>query len=121
MPSVGFDIAPEGCHLVRDLSGDHRDGAVIQSRRDGAQPARLCQANDHIRGGIGGQVDIGDRSVQQRVAYAAADEKRLMAGFGQQPADALGLGPLDPVPGDARHAANRSARPRRIRAVAPQM
>ena len=89
----------------------------------GCRPA-LAASGDHRLGtGVGGEVDVGDRAAEQRVAHAAADEERAVAGPGQDGADRLGPrrggrhGPSHAGHGPAI----RSARVRRMRAVAPQM
>ena len=103
---------------------DERDGAVVDPGRDGLQPRCLGDLDHAIRARIGGQVEIGDRMTQKGVPHAAADEQRLVPSGLERRRDGAGGLALEPRgrdPWRTRHADRRSASPRRMRAVAPQM
>ena len=117
---VGFHVAAEGGDLVRFAVDDDGHGAMVDPGRHHLQRRRLRQRHHRVGPRVGGDVDIGDRQAEERVAHAAADQKRLMPGPGQQVQHLLRRRRLDPLAGDP-HAASRSASARRIRAVAPQM
>ena len=56
----------------------------------GCRPAAAASAITASGLGVGGDVDVGDRPAEQRVADAAADEERAEARPGQRAADRLG-------------------------------
>ena len=88
----------------------------------GCRPAAAASGDHRLGAGVGGDVDVGDRAAEQRVAHAAADEERAEARPGQRGADRLGPRRGAPRPVDAGHGpCIRSASVRRMRAVAPQM
>ena len=120
-PSVGFNIAPESRDLMWDMLGHNRDRAVVNPGRHGFQPRLFGKPNHGFGMRIRCDIDIGYRFRQKRVANAAADEQRCVTGARQHPAHRLGGGVADPIAIDLRHAISLSARPRKMRAVAPQM
>jgi hypothetical protein len=118
--AIGCDIAAESRHLVRFAICDDSDGAVVDAGGDGFQTCRLRKVDNAVRRGIGCDIDIGDSGMQKRVPDATAHEEGLMPCPGQHGADRVGGGVIQPRDTDL-HVCTLSARPRRMRAVAPQM
>ena len=99
---VGLDVAAEGGHLEGRALDDHRDRAVIEPGRHRVEPgAPRASAVTRSGGRVGGDVDIGDRRADERVAHAAADEPGLVAGLHQHRADRLRRGAGEPGVGDS--------------------
>ena len=86
----GLDVAAEGRDLERLAVADDGDGAVVDAGRHRVQAGGRGQRHHRLGAGVGGEVDVGDRAAEQRVAHAAADEERAVAGPGQDGADRLG-------------------------------
>ena len=118
----GLDVAAEGRDLERPAVGDHGDGAVREAGRHRLQPGRRGERDHRLRHGVGGDVDVGDRPAEQRVAHAAADEERLVPGVGQQragppaspapPASPPSIRVTDPASGPRASSASARWRPR---------
>ena len=119
--AIGLDIGAEGRDLVGQAARHHGHGAMRDPRRHRLEPRRLRARHHRFGGRIRGDVDIADRLAEQRVAHAAADEQRPVPRPGQRRADRARLGPVDPRAVEPHARPARSASPRRIRAVAPQM
>jgi len=118
--AIGFHIAAEGGDFVRHTIGHNRHGAVVNAGRDHFEPRVFRNVRDCFGRRVGGDVDVTNRLVQQGVAHAAADEQRLVTGIFQRQHQGLRARIVQPVARDL-HGSIRSANPRRIRAVAPQM
>ena len=119
-PAIRGHIAAKGRDLERGIFDNHSDCSMVYSGRDHLQPRRRGQLYDNIRPCIRRQVQIGDRCAQQRVAHATANEPRLMTRIRQHATDLLRGRIGQPCARDACHD-TRSAKARRMRAVAPQM
>ena len=93
---------------VGDVGRDHRDGAVRQAGRH-RREARGSGRRDHLLGARGGgDVDVDDGPVQQRVAHGAADGAGREAGCGERGEHGLRLTPRKPIgPGKARQRVGR--------------
>ena len=84
VPAVGRHVATEGGHLVEHaVARQHADGAVLHADRHGA----LEDAPHFVRARIGGQVPIGVRQAQQRIAHGTADRPRVVAAIAQLAGD----------------------------------
>jgi len=120
MAPMRLDIAAEGGDFVRHMIGDNGHGAVVDAGRHRFQIRRLGQFDHPLGVRIGGNVHVADRGPDQRIAHAAADQKRLMPAALEHRHHALQMRGLDPVAAQL-HSAIRSHSARSIRAVAPQM
>ena len=119
-PTIGFHIAPKSRYLMRHAARDHRHRAMLNPRWHHAQTRCFGQPGYGFRPGIGGNIDISHRNAQKRIADTTAYEQRPIPCRFQGPAQGLRAGLCQPVPRDP-HRATRSASPRKMRAVAPQM
>ena len=118
--AIGGHIAAKGRHLMRAAPGDDGQRAVVDTGGDHLESGAFGNVRDGFRSRIGAKIKVGHRQTQQRVAHAAADQQGLKPLRGQRGAQGLRAGMVQPIAGDLHHMA-RSANPRRIRAVAPQM
>ena len=121
--AVGGDVAAEGRDLERLVLGDHGDGAVRDAGRHRCRPAAAASAITGLGPRVGGDVDVGDRAAEQRVAHAAADEERAVPAAVSAAHDGPGRA-ARPASGPSRrvtglHPVGDSVRS--MRAVAPQM
>ncbi len=98
-----------------------RHSAMINASRNGPDTCGLCQINHPLWPHVGTQVEVGGPRPQQRVSHTAANEIHIRAAVFQHLADVLRVRILQPVCAQYRHLCIRSAKPRSIRAVAPQM
>ena len=105
---------------MRNSARDHRHGSVVYSRRNNFVAAIFGNVSDVFRRGIRSNVEIRNRRANQGIADAAANKQGLKARILQQTAQVLGFRPIQPSAADL-HGTSLSARPRSIRAVAPQM
>ncbi len=119
--SIGLDIAAESCDFIGFVIGDHSNRAMVNPGGNSLQTRGLGQFHNPFRVSVGGNVDIRDRNSKQRVSDTTANEQRLMARVGQNGTNPLRHRIGQPALGDPRHACILSAKPRRMRAVAPQM
>ena len=119
-PTIGVHIAPKSRYLMRHPARDHRHRAMLNPRWHHAQTRCFGQPGYGFRPGIGGNIDISHRNAQKRIADTTAYEQRPIPCRFQGPAQGLCAGLRQPVPRDP-HRATRSASPRKMRAVAPQM
>jgi len=103
---------------MRNPARDHRHRAVVDAGGHHAKPGGHGDARHGFGFGIGGNINIADRHAQQRIAHAAAHEQRPRPRSFQRGADGLRRFGGDPI---ARNPHSRSASPRNMRAVAPQM
>ena len=119
--SIGLHIGAKGRDLVADTLRDQRDGAVVDAGGHRFQARRAGKADDPFGTRIRGDVHIRDVEPEQRVAHAAADDIGLLTRPDQRAQRRLKRLRRQPIRGDPGHVIMRSASPRRIRAVAPQM
>jgi hypothetical protein len=70
--------------LVVLLRADRAELDAGIPQRVGPRPQQFLQL---LRAGVGGEVQIGDRPLQHRVAHRAADQIQLVAGGSEQPAE----------------------------------
>ena len=120
MAAIGGQITPKAGHLIGQTVGHHRNRAMVDPGRHRAQPRRRSQSDDLFGPGIGGEIDIHHRHPQQGIPDRPPHHQRLMPGHGQHGANTLRLFPVQPGTRQL-HRAIRSASPRNIRAVAPQI
>src|ERR1700730_287192 len=79
MAAVGRDVLAQGCYFERPILGEHRDRAVRDAGRDGAQAGGRCLRHDG-RGKTGGrEVNFMHRPSQERIAQGAADNAGFLA------------------------------------------
>ena len=94
LAAQGLDVHAQGGDLIRAVARDGSDGAVVDSGGDRLQARRNQQGGD-VGGDVGGgDVDIVDRTVEQRVTHTATDEahggplggerRDYRAGFGRR-------------------------------------
>ncbi len=119
--AIGFHIAPKGRDLKAPPLGNDSHRPVLDPSRHRPQARRLDKRDDPFGPRIGGDVEVGRLFAQKRIAHTAADKPRLMPATLQCRANRAGGGRSQPIRRDPRHGFILSARPRRIRAVAPQM
>ena len=118
--AIGGDVAAKGCDLMRHALGDHRDSAMFDPGRNNPKPRGFRYIGDDFGQSIGGDINISHSPRHQRIAHAAANKQRAIARRRQRRAKRLRAGLADPIAADL-HCAALSAKPRKIRAVAPQM
>ena len=75
--AIGRDISAKSRHFVRQTTLQERHGAMIDTRRHNLDPGTVGEGHNLIRRRIGGNVDIADIDIQQRIANAPADEQNL--------------------------------------------
>ena len=93
---------------------------MIKPGGHGFQPGPRGQFNDLFGPGIGGDVDILDRLIQQRIAHRAADQKGAMPVRADRLQHRLQRRIVKDMRGQDGHAGNLRASSSNIRAVAPQ-
>ena len=118
--AIGFEVLAKRRYLVCPPLGQNRHRAMRQPGRNHLEVAQERNVSDLFRRCVGGYINVTYRFIQHRVANAAAHQERTKSGALQGGAQGLGARVLQPL---ARyfHGFVRSAKPRRIRAVAPQM
>ena len=92
---------------------------MINARWNGPDASMFGDLQNIIWKCIRCEVEVADRFAQQLVSNAAPDEEELIPL--KRIEDLLGGVRAHPICVDDRHAAIRSASPRKMRAVAPQM
>ena len=120
MTTVCFNIAPEGGHLMRLTVGKNGDGAMLQPRWNDTKTGSVGYISDCFGQGVGGDIDVRNRHAQQGVAHTAPHEQGAIALRSQCRAKCLRACMVNPIARNP-HAETLSAKPRRMRAVAPQM
>ena len=120
MAAIGCNITAQGCHLMRHAVNDDRHGAMLQARRHRAKPGGPGDIQHRFGVRICRQINITDRHIKNGVAHAAAHEQGLKTLRDQSLQKGLRPCRMKPVTGKF-HLVTLSARPRRMRAVAPQI
>ena len=83
------DLGPERGDLDDDAFLLAADGAEALSLQPHVVGPRAHDALDRIRARARGDVDVGGRTIEQRVTHAAADEEALVPRLGEQPRELL--------------------------------
>ncbi len=97
MAAVGRDVAAQGRHFHRTFGRDRGYRAMGDAGRNRLHPCLGYARDDVFRPQPRGEVDIGDRQAEQRVAHGAADHLgRAIAGIqrGEQPEQPRPLAPV---------------------------
>ena len=85
MATIGLDILAKGGDLEGLAFGQGRDRAMLDPCRNGLEPGRFQSLDHRGRGQGGGQINIVDLAVQDRIAHAAADKAHtVLAALGDQ-------------------------------------
>ena len=84
LAAEGLDILAQGRDLERLRVDDQRDGAMLDAGRHALDAGEPGAADHLVRQRGGGDIDIADRKLQQRIADRAADDARLLAVAVQQ-------------------------------------
>ena len=79
MAAVGRDVLAQGCYFEGPLPGEHRDRAVRDAGRDGAQAGGRCPRHDGLGNKGGREIDFMHRPAQERIAQGAADNAGFLA------------------------------------------
>ena len=95
--AVRLDIGPERRNLIRLSACDHRHGSMLDARRYSLETGRLCPLHRLFRQRRRGDVDVGDRGAEERVADRAAGDPCLFALLRQCLEQPLELFPRKPV------------------------
>ena len=77
--AIGLHVLAQRGDLERMLVDDHGDGAVLDAGRHRLEAGGLHAAHHLLRHRGGGDVDLVDRHVDQRIAHRAADHARFLA------------------------------------------
>jgi hypothetical protein len=77
--AIGRNILAQGCHFEGSLPGEHRDRAVRDAGRNGAQAGGRCPRHDRLGQKSSREIDFARRPAQERVAQGAADNAGFLA------------------------------------------
>ena len=100
---------------------DHGNGSIVNAGGDRLQTCLFSEPDDLVRYGVGGNVDVTDRCVEQFVPYAATNKQRTVTPACQGVKNGLGLRAGQPVTVQPHQVETLSASTLRMRAVAPQI
>ena len=79
MAAIGRDVLAQGCYFESPLPGEHRNRAVRDAGREGAQASGRCPRHDRLGQKGSREIDFMHRPAQERVAQGAADNAGFLA------------------------------------------
>ena len=120
VPPVGLDVLAKRRHFMGRAICKHSHCTIDDTRRNNAKPYGFGHVSHCFRQRIRCDINIIDGKTKQRITHASAYKQSAIPGLIQGLQQALRARIRHPVARNL-HGDIRSASPRRIRAVAPQI